>query len=34
MIMHTLLDLFAKGCVKIQPQIIHNYFLEPSDLYK
>ena len=34
MIMHTLLDLFAKGCVRIQPQIVRTYFLEPSNLYK
>ena len=34
MIMHTLFDLFAKGCVRIQTLIVRTYFLEPSNLYK
>ena len=25
---HTLFDLFAKGCVRIQTLIVHTYFLE------
>ena len=33
-IMHTLFDLFAKGCVQIHTLIIHAYFLECFDLYK
>ena len=33
-IMHTLFDLFTKGCVRIQTLIVHTYFLEPFDLYK
>ena len=33
-IMHTLFDLFAKGCGRIQTLIIHTYFLESSGLYK
>ena len=32
--MHTLFDLFTKGCVWIQTLIIHTYFLESSGLYK
>ena len=34
MIMHTLFDLFVKGCVWIQILIVCTYFLKPSDLYK
>ena len=34
MIMYTLFDLFAKGCVRIHTLIVHAYFLESSDLYK
>ena len=34
MILHTLFDLFAKGCGQIQTLIIHTYFLESSGLYK
>ena len=33
-IMHTLFNLFAKGCVRIQTLIVRTYFLEPSDLFK
>ena len=33
-IMHTLFNLFSKGCVRIQTLIVHNYFLESSGLYK
>ena len=33
-IMHTLFDIFAKGCGWIQTLIIHTYFLESSGLYK
>ena len=33
-IMHTLFNLFAKGCVQIHTLIVHAYFLERSDLYK
>ena len=33
-IMHTLFDLFAKGCSRIQTLIIRTYFLESSGLYK
>ena len=33
-IMHTLFDLFAKGCVQIQNLIVRTYFLESSNLYK
>ena len=33
-IRHTIFDLFAKGCVRIQTLIVRTYFLEPSDLYK
>ena len=33
-IMHTLFDLFAKGCVQIQTLIVRTYFLESSSLYK
>ena len=32
--MHTLFDIFAKGCGWIQTLIIHTYFLESSGLYK
>ena len=34
MIMHTFLDLYAKGCSQIQTLIIHTYFLESYGLYK
>ena len=34
MIMHTLLDLFAKGCGQIQTLIVCTYLLESSGLYK
>ena len=33
-IMHTLFDLFAKGCVRIHTLIVRAYFLESSNLYK
>ena len=33
-IMHTLFNLFAKGCVWIQTLIVRTYFLESSNLYK
>ena len=33
-IMHTFINLFAKGCVRIQILIVRTYFLESSDLYK
>ena len=33
-IMHTLFDIFAKGCVRIHTLIIRAYVLEFSDLYK
>ena len=33
-IMHTLFDIFAKGCGWIQTLIIRTYFLESSGLYK
>ena len=33
-IMHTLFNLFAKGCVWIQTLIVRTYFLESSKLYK
>ena len=33
-IMHTIFDLFAKGCVQIQTLIVYTYFLESSGLYK
>ena len=33
-IMHTLFDLFAKGCVRIQTLIIRAYFVESSGHYK
>ena len=33
-IMHTLFDLFAKGCGQIQTLIICTYFLESSGIYK
>ena len=34
MIRHTLFDIFAKGCVRIQTLIVRTYFLELYDLYK
>ena len=34
MIMHTIFDLFTKGCGRIQTLIVRTYFLESSDLYK
>ena len=34
MIRHTLFNLFAKGCVRIQTIIVHAYFLESPGLYK
>ena len=34
MISHTLFNIFAKGCVRIQSLIIRTYFLESSSLYK
>ena len=33
-IIHTLFDLFEKGCGWIQTLIVCTYFLESSDLYK
>ena len=33
-IRHTIFDIFAKGCVRIQTLIICTYFLEPSNHYK
>ena len=33
-IMHTIFNLFAKGCGQIQTLIIRTYFLESSGLYK
>ena len=33
-IMHTIFNLFTKGCNRIQTLIICTYFLESSDLYK
>ena len=33
-IMHTLFDLFAKGCDRIQTLIVCTYFLKSSGLYK
>ena len=33
-IMHTLFNLFAKGCVRIQNLIARTYCLESSSLYK
>ena len=33
-IMHTLFDLFTKGCIQIQTLIVRTYFLESSGLYK
>ena len=34
MIMHTIFDLFTKGCGRIQTLIVRTYFLESSSLYK
>ena len=34
MIMHTLFNPFAKGCIRIQTLVVHTYFLGISDLYK
>ena len=33
-IMHTIFNLFAKGCGRIQTLIVHTYFLKSSGLYK
>ena len=33
-IRHTLFNLFARGCIRIQTLIVRTYFLESPELYK